>query len=250
MSRIFLAGAAGVIGRRLTPLLLANGHSVWAATRSPDKGEFLRKLGARPVVVDVFDAEALATAVLEGKAGDRHSPADGFGCASRSGKAIQRPCPQRAHPRRRNSQPCRSRAQSRGASADRAEHRLGLCAWGSALWRRSSIGPECGGRPAGERAGRRRPSSDKSLEHAPMEGVVLRYGRLYGPGSGMDSPPARRRCMSMRRLTPHCSQSTTASRGRSTSPTQMTRCRPTRRPPRLAGGLTFGWTQPRAPLCL
>jgi nucleoside-diphosphate-sugar epimerase len=64
MSRIFLAGAAGVIGRRLTPLVLAQGHTVWGATRSPDNGELIRKLGARPVVVDVFDAEALATAVL------------------------------------------------------------------------------------------------------------------------------------------------------------------------------------------
>ena len=67
MSRIFLAGAAGVIGRRLTPLLLAQGHTVWGATRSAETGEFLRKLGALPVVVDVFDAEALATAVLEAK---------------------------------------------------------------------------------------------------------------------------------------------------------------------------------------
>ena len=65
MSRIFLAGAAGVIGRRLTPLLLARGDTVWGATRSPDNGEFLRKLGALPVAVDVFDEEALATAVLE-----------------------------------------------------------------------------------------------------------------------------------------------------------------------------------------
>jgi nucleoside-diphosphate-sugar epimerase len=64
MRRIFLAGAAGVIGR-LTPLLVANGHSVWGATRSPNNCEFLRKLGARPVVVDVFDAAALAAAVLE-----------------------------------------------------------------------------------------------------------------------------------------------------------------------------------------
>ena len=67
MSRIFLAGASGVIGRRLTPLLLAHGHSVWAATHSPDNGELLRKLGARPAVVDVFDAEALATAVLDAR---------------------------------------------------------------------------------------------------------------------------------------------------------------------------------------
>jgi nucleoside-diphosphate-sugar epimerase len=67
MSRIFLAGATGVIGRRLTPLLLAHGHSVCAATRSQDKSEFLRKLGSSPVVVDVFDAEALSTAVLDAK---------------------------------------------------------------------------------------------------------------------------------------------------------------------------------------
>src|SRR6478736_1846802 len=65
MSRIFLAGAAGVIGRRLTPLLVANGHSVCGATRSRDNTGLLRDLGARPVVVDVFDAEALATAVVD-----------------------------------------------------------------------------------------------------------------------------------------------------------------------------------------
>jgi uncharacterized protein YbjT (DUF2867 family) len=65
MSRIFLAGASGVIGGRLTPLRLAYGHSVRGTTRSPGIGEFLRALGARPVVVDVFDAEALATAVLD-----------------------------------------------------------------------------------------------------------------------------------------------------------------------------------------
>jgi nucleoside-diphosphate-sugar epimerase len=67
MSRIFLAGAAGVIGRRLTPLLLAHGHSVWGTTRSPGSSEPLRKLSVSPVVVDVFDAEALATAVLDAK---------------------------------------------------------------------------------------------------------------------------------------------------------------------------------------
>jgi nucleoside-diphosphate-sugar epimerase len=67
MSRIFLAGASGVIGRRLTPLLLDHGHSVWAATRSPDNGEFLRKLGALPVAVDVLEADALAKAVLDAR---------------------------------------------------------------------------------------------------------------------------------------------------------------------------------------
>ena len=61
--RIFLAGATGAIGRRLTPLLLDAGHQVAGTTRSAAKAEELRALGAEPIVVDVFDAAALARAV-------------------------------------------------------------------------------------------------------------------------------------------------------------------------------------------
>jgi uncharacterized protein YbjT (DUF2867 family) len=58
--RIFLAGASGVIGIRLTPLLVGQGHVVAGMTRSPAKADLLRELGAEPVVCDVFDAERLA----------------------------------------------------------------------------------------------------------------------------------------------------------------------------------------------
>jgi nucleoside-diphosphate-sugar epimerase len=61
--RVFLAGAGGAIGRRLTPLLRAAGHAVTGTTRSRDKTEALAKLGAKPVVVDVFDAAALGRVV-------------------------------------------------------------------------------------------------------------------------------------------------------------------------------------------
>jgi nucleoside-diphosphate-sugar epimerase len=61
--RIFFAGAGGAIGRRLTPLLRAAGHDVVGTTRSADRADALRSLGAEPVVVDVFDADALARAV-------------------------------------------------------------------------------------------------------------------------------------------------------------------------------------------
>lgn len=57
--RIFLAGAGGAIGRRLTPLLCAAGHDVVGTTRAPDKVAALSALGAEPVVVDIFDATAL-----------------------------------------------------------------------------------------------------------------------------------------------------------------------------------------------
>ena len=61
--KIFLAGAGGVIGRRLVPLLIADGHEVVGTTRSTEKVAALRALGAAPVVVDVFDAVALMRAV-------------------------------------------------------------------------------------------------------------------------------------------------------------------------------------------
>lgn len=61
--KVFLAGASGAVGRRLTPLLRAAGHEVVGTTRSREKAQALRMLGAEPAVVDVFDAAALMQAV-------------------------------------------------------------------------------------------------------------------------------------------------------------------------------------------
>jgi nucleoside-diphosphate-sugar epimerase len=61
--RIFLAGATGVIGSRLVPLLVARGDVVAGMTRSSEKTGMLRELGAEPVVCDVYDAEGLTDAV-------------------------------------------------------------------------------------------------------------------------------------------------------------------------------------------
>jgi uncharacterized protein YbjT (DUF2867 family) len=62
--RVFLAGATGVIGSRLVPMLVAAGHEVAGTTRTPDKATTLEEMGATPVVVDVFDSEALRRAVV------------------------------------------------------------------------------------------------------------------------------------------------------------------------------------------
>ena len=63
--RIFIAGASGVIGVRLIPLLVAGGHTVAGMTRSPRKADMLHELGAESVVCDVFDADALTGAVTQ-----------------------------------------------------------------------------------------------------------------------------------------------------------------------------------------
>jgi nucleoside-diphosphate-sugar epimerase len=61
--RVFVAGATGVIGHRAVRALVAAGHEVTAAVRSPAKGEYARSLGATPVEVSIFDAGALRAAV-------------------------------------------------------------------------------------------------------------------------------------------------------------------------------------------
>ena len=61
--RIFVAGAAGAIGRRLIPKLVAAGHHVTGTTRSPDKMGLLSALGAEPVIVDGLDAASVGEAV-------------------------------------------------------------------------------------------------------------------------------------------------------------------------------------------
>jgi nucleoside-diphosphate-sugar epimerase len=66
--KIFLAGATGALGRQLLPRLAERGHAVTGTTRSEAKEQLVRKLGGRPVVVDALDRHAVADAVM------RHEP--------------------------------------------------------------------------------------------------------------------------------------------------------------------------------
>src|ERR671916_2832078 len=61
--KVFVAGATGALGRQLVPQLVARGHEVVGMTRSASKQDLLRGLGARPVVADALDADAVAQAV-------------------------------------------------------------------------------------------------------------------------------------------------------------------------------------------
>jgi 2-alkyl-3-oxoalkanoate reductase len=63
--RVFVAGATGAIGQRLVPLLVDSGHEVVGTTRTPDKVDGLRLVGAAPVVLDGRDGEAVRRAILE-----------------------------------------------------------------------------------------------------------------------------------------------------------------------------------------
>jgi len=61
--RIFVAGGTGVLGRPAVRLLVAAGHEVTVVARSRQRGSLVRELGATPVVVDIFDGDAVRRAV-------------------------------------------------------------------------------------------------------------------------------------------------------------------------------------------
>jgi 2-alkyl-3-oxoalkanoate reductase len=61
---ILVTGATGVVGRRLVPLLRANGHEVTAIARTPEKRATLERSGARTLWLDLFDATAVRRAVV------------------------------------------------------------------------------------------------------------------------------------------------------------------------------------------
>ncbi len=65
--RIFVAGASGAIGTRLVPQLIDRGHQVIGTSRSPEKAERLRALGAEPIALDLLDPCAVRKAVLDAK---------------------------------------------------------------------------------------------------------------------------------------------------------------------------------------
>jgi nucleoside-diphosphate-sugar epimerase len=65
--RVFVAGATGAIGKQLVPRLVAAGHEVHGMTRSEAKQPMLYELGAVPVVVDALDPDQVAQAVGEAK---------------------------------------------------------------------------------------------------------------------------------------------------------------------------------------
>lgn len=61
--KVFLAGATGALGKQLVPKLVASGHEVWGTTRSDARAGLVSDLGARPVVLDALDADAVGAAV-------------------------------------------------------------------------------------------------------------------------------------------------------------------------------------------
>jgi nucleoside-diphosphate-sugar epimerase len=183
--RIFLAGAAGAIGRRLVPLLLGAGHHVVGTTRSTSKAAALQAAGIEPVVLDIFDTARLTRAVS----------------AARPEIVIHQltDLPPGLDPRqmaegtKRNAR-MRSEGTQSLVSAVLASGVHRLIAQSIAWMYAPGPQPHAEEDPLDTDAQGTRAITVAgvvtlerlTISSPPIEGIVLRYGHLYGPNTGSD----------------------------------------------------------------
>lgn len=186
--KIFLAGASGAIGRRLAPLLVAGGWQVIGTTRSSRKSPILLEMGVEPVVVDVFDGDELGNAVVKVKPEVViHQLTDlppGLAAEKMADALIRN-----ARLRDVGTRNLVSAAVAAGAKRMIAQSIALVYAEGPLPHTEddpllSETDPVWGGTVRGVL------SLERQVLQAPLEGIVLRYGLLYGPGTGFDAPAA------------------------------------------------------------
>ena len=177
---VFVAGASGVIGRPLLGLLRDAGHDVTGTTRSRAKAAQIEALGARAVVVDAFDAAALAAAVAAARPAvvihqltdlpDTMDPAQREAVLERNARL-----------RIEGTRNLMAAAQAAGVRRVVAQSIAFIYAPGPQPHREDDpLDPSEGQRTtiAGVQA-----LEQQVLNTPGIEGVVLRYGRLYGLGT-------------------------------------------------------------------
>ncbi|MEE9101083.1 MULTISPECIES: NAD-dependent epimerase/dehydratase family protein [Pseudomonas] len=188
--KVFFAGASGAIGKRLLPLLLERGYQVLAVSRSPQRAAALEAAGARAMVLDVYDAAALHEAM---RAFQPRWVIHQLTDLPAGLDPAQMPAAQPRNARLRREGTANLVAAALAAGAERMVAQS--IAWAYApgelplheeqpldLGADGNRAISVGGVAALEAA---------VLGAAPMEGIVLRYGRLYGPGTGSETPDPR-----------------------------------------------------------
>jgi nucleoside-diphosphate-sugar epimerase len=188
--KVFVAGATGALGRYLVPQLVAAGHEVTGMTRTTSKQDLVRDLGARPVVADALDPDAVARAVAEAEPD----------VIVHQLTALSRSIDMR-HLERDFAETNRLRTEG-------TDH---LLAAGRAIGVRRFVAQSFAGWPSARTGGPVKTEADpldpappaglksildalRHLEEAVTgatwtEGVVLRYGGFYGPGTSFSTAP-------------------------------------------------------------
>jgi nucleoside-diphosphate-sugar epimerase len=187
--KIFIAGASGAIGSALVPQLVARGHEVVGTTRSAAKTGALRALGAEPVVLDALDPDSVADVVAKAEPEvivhqlTALSGPPNFRQVKRMAAATNR---------------LRTEGTDHLLAAARAVGVRTFVAQSNSSWMERTGGPVV------DESGRLEPNPPadaeslvaalRHLEDAVTgiswaDGIALRYGGFYGPGTGVSAAP-------------------------------------------------------------
>jgi nucleoside-diphosphate-sugar epimerase len=178
---LFIAGGTGAIGRVLVPLLVNAGHKVVALTRSAARTSQLEKMGAVPVVGDVYDEGRLARLIAESEAEVVIHQLTAFG--TKAGD----PYAETIRVRIEGTRSLISAARAARARRFLAQSISFICSpFGSGLTDEET--PLYLDAPAAVRALAEAVASleRQTLDAHGMSGTVLRYGWFYGPGTSYD----------------------------------------------------------------
>lgn len=187
--RIFVAGAAGVIGKPLCRLLLDDGHIVFGTTRDVDKARALNALGVTPIVINVYDAQRLKEAVVD--------VAPDIVIHQLTDLPYALDASKMAEARIRNARLREEGTRNLVAAAVAARVKK-IIAQSIAFAYAPGTPPLDESHPLNvnstDEIAAASARAVASLEHQVLngsfEGVVLRYGKLYGPGTGFDRAPS------------------------------------------------------------
>jgi nucleoside-diphosphate-sugar epimerase len=182
--RVFVAGAMGAIGKQLVPRLVAAGHEVYGMTRSDSKKAMLEELGAVPMVADALDPEQVAEAV--GRARPEVIVHQLTALAGAGMRSLKRGAALTNRLRTEGTDHLLSAGQAVGVRRFVAQSNF-------ASYARTGGPVKSEEDPLDLAApGRLREGLDalRHLERAVLEarwteGIVLRYGGFYGPGTNM-----------------------------------------------------------------
>ena len=185
--RVFVAGASGAIGRRLCRLLVDDGYEVVGTTRSPDKTAALQAIGVHPVIVDVFDESALRRAVADARADVVIHQLTDLPPALDPTKMAEARI-RNARIREVGTRNLAAAAVAGGVKRMVAQSIAFAYAPGPMPYREDSPLDVAAADAANAMSARAVASLEQRVLSAPLVGIVLRYGRLYGPGTGFDAP--------------------------------------------------------------
>lgn len=181
--RVFVAGANGAVGRRLVPMLVANGHQVTGTTSSPRGADAIRALGAEPVVMNGLDGVAVGEAVARAK-----PDAIIHEMTALSGppdfRHFDRWFATTNRLRTEGTEHLLAAARASGVQRFVAQSFTGWSNSREGSWVKTEDDPLD---PHPLKAQTETLAAIKFLEKAvlaaPLEGIVVRYGGLYGPGT-------------------------------------------------------------------